>query len=94
MKKNDNMIYSIYIKKANLCTNKFEIIFCCVDKCFLYEFNYEDNYIKTYVQSKSLEKPGLLSFEIYNNNLTNTLALLGENGVFLVTDFCNLFFLV
>lgn len=86
MKKNDNMIYSIYINKANLCTNKFEIIFCCVDKCFLYEFNYEDNYIKTYVQSKSLEKPGLFSFEIYNNNITNTLALLGESGVFLVTD--------
>ena len=85
-KKNDNLIYSLYVNPYNNANKKkFEIIFCCVDKSYIYEFNCVDGIIKSLSQGKNIQKYGLYSFDI-SNSMTTNFVLLGENGVFFVSD--------
>lgn len=82
-KRMDDLVYSINWNKANLKEEKFELLFCCADKCNVYEFICEDCRIKNIIKGKSLDISGLYLLEGLENNL---FAIIGEKGVFLVND--------
>ena len=84
-KKINNIVYSINENKKNLSKNKFEMIFCCNnDVCNLFEFNYEDNNIKSVIEGKYIDQSGLYSIELSNNE--SNYIILGKDGVFMVSD--------
>ena len=89
-KKENKPIYSIcevpiyddnQIKKNK---NIFEIIFCCIDKYYLYSFNFEEEKKKNEMKNES--KSCLYAIEIPSDNIIkgikgNDFVFLGEKGV-------------
>ena len=91
--KKEDLVYSLYENPNKEQKDKFSLIFCCVDKCYIYKCQYIDNNNNYLYMTKirDFKQSGLNSFSI--SNINSKIAILGENGVFLISNLFNEVFL-
>ena len=84
---------SIYDNQNKENKNRFEIIFCCRDKYYLYSFNFEEENKRYINEKKNESKSCLCAIEIQSDNIIkgSRFAFLGEKGVNIISYLYNKF---